>query len=208
MKKDRRRRAAKSSLASLFPSMAMARLVVFFAVHPGGRYHVRELSRTTRLSSASLQHELRRLAEMGALRREDEGSRAYYRADESHPSWRAWVLLLRSSARPADVLREALVDAPGLDAAFVFGSSARGDARADSDVDVFLVGTDEARAAAGRRLSEAELLVGRALDVIGYEPEELAARIRSGNAFIRRVLAEPREWVRGDLELAGLPEAA
>lgn len=207
MKKDRRP-AAKSSLASLFPSMAMARLVVFFAVHPGGRYHVRELSRVTRLSSASLQHELRRLTEMGALRREDEGTRAYYRADESHPSWRAWMLLLRSSARPADVLREALVDAPGLEAAFVFGSSARGDAREDSDVDVFLVGTEEGRAAAGRRLSEAELLVGRALDVIGYDPGELASRIHSGNAFIRRVLAEPREWVRGEFDVVGSLEAA
>lgn len=207
MKKDRRS-AARSSLASMFPSMAMARLVVFFAVHPGGRYHVRELSRTTRLSSASLQFELRRLAEMGALRREDEGIRACYRADESHPAWRAWMLLLRSSARPADVLREALVDAPGLDAAFVFGSSARGDARTDSDVDVFLVGSEEGRAAAGRRLSEAELLVGRALDVTGYDAGELQARIRSGNAFVRRVLAEPRAWLRGNLELAGLPEAA
>lgn len=202
------RPAAKSSLASLFPSMAMARLVVFFAVHPGGRFHVRELSRVTRLSSASLQHELRRLTEMGALRREDEGARAYYQADESHPAWRAWMLLLRSSARPADVLREALVDAPGLDAAFVFGSSVRGDARPDSDVDVFLVGTDEARAAAGRRLSEAEFLVGRELDVLGYDPGELSARLRAGNAFIRRVLAEPREWVRGDPDLVGLPEAA
>ena len=207
MKNDRRP-PARSSLASLFPSMAMARLVVFFAVHPGARYHVRELSRITRLSSASLQHELRRLAEMGALRRENEGSRAYYRADESHPSWRAWMLLLRSSARPADVLREALVDAPGLEAAFVFGSSARGDTRADSDVDVFLVGTEAAREAAGRRLSEAELLVGRALDVIGYDRGELAARIRSGNAFIRRVLSEPREWIRGNLEPGGMPEAA
>ncbi|HEU0298910.1 MAG TPA: nucleotidyltransferase domain-containing protein [Longimicrobium sp.] len=207
MKKDRRP-AAKSSLASLFPSMAMARLVVFFAVHPGCRYHVRELSRITRLSSASLQHELRRLMEMGSLRREDTTTRAYYRADETHPSWRAWMLLLRSSARPADVLREALVDAPGLEAAFVFGSSARGDARADSDVDVFLVGTEEARAAAGRRLSDAELLLGRALDVIGYDPKDLAARIRSGNPLIRRVLSEPCEWICGDFKLVGITEAA
>ncbi|HEX8696480.1 MAG TPA: nucleotidyltransferase domain-containing protein [Longimicrobium sp.] len=189
-----------STLAALFPSMAMARLVVFFAVHPGGRFHLRELKRLTRLSSASLQHELRRLARIGALRREEEGARAVFSADESHPAWRAWMLLLRSGASPADVLREALVDAEGLEGAFVFGSWARGDARPDSDVDVFLIGSDDARLRAGRSLSEAELLVGRELDVIGYDAEQLARRVRSGNAFVRRVLAGPMEWVRGGPE--------
>ncbi len=198
----------KSSLAALFPSMAMARLVIFFAVHPGGRYHVRELSRLTQLSSASLQHELRRLMQMGALRREDENGRAYYRADEVHPVWHAWFLLLRASAHPIDVLREALVDAPGLDAAFIFGSTARGETRAGSDIDVFLIGSDEGRTEAVRRLVEAEFLIGREVDVIGYDLTELSARLRSNNGFIRRVLAEPKEWVRGGFDLTELAEAA
>lgn len=198
----------KSSLAALFPSMAMARLVIFFAVHPGARYHVRELSRLTGLSSASLQHELRRLAGIGALVREHEGSRTYYRAEESHRAWYAWFLLLRAGARPADVLREALVDAPDLEGAFVFGSSVRGDARPDSDIDVFLIGSNEARTEAGRRLVEAEFLVGRDVDVIGYDRDQLAARVRSNNGFIHRVLAGPKEWVRGRVDLGMLLETA
>jgi predicted nucleotidyltransferase len=205
---NQRTGSKKSSLAALFPSMAMARLVIFFAVHPGARYHVRELSRLTGLSSASLQHELRRLTQLGGLQREDEGTRAYYRADESHPVWRAWFLLLRASALPADVLREALVDARELEGAFIFGSSARGDERPDSDIDVFLIGSEEARTEAGRRLVEAELLVGREVDLIGYDTDQLAARLRSDNGFIRRVLAEPKEWLRGKIDLARLVETA
>jgi predicted nucleotidyltransferase len=200
--------AGKSSLAALFPSMAMARLVIFFAVHPGARYHVRELSRLTSLSSASLQHELKRLAQIGALVREDEGARAYYRADESHPVWRAWFLLLRASAHPVDILREALVDASDLEGAFVFGSSVRGDARPDSDIDVFLIGSDQAQTEAGHRLVEAEFLIGRDVDVIGYDKDQLAARVRSNNGFIHRVFAEPKEWVRGSLDLGRLVETA
>lgn len=200
--------SAKSSLASLFPSMAMARLVIFFAVHPGGRYHVRELSRLTGLSSASLQHELRRLSQLGALVREDEGARAYYHADESHPVWKAWFLLLRASARPVDVLREALVDASELEGAFVYGSQVRGDARPDSDIDVFLIGSDRARDQAGLRLVEAEFLMGREVDLVGYDTHQLASRVRSNNGFIRRVLAEPKEWLRGTMDLARLAETA
>jgi predicted nucleotidyltransferase len=198
----------KSSLAALFPSMAMARLVIFFAVHPGARYHVRELCRLTGLSSASLQHELKRMAQLGALIREDQGGRAYYHAEESHAVWHAWFLLLRASARPVDVLREALVDAPGLLGAFIFGSTARGDARPDSDVDVFLIGSREAQTEAGLRLGEAEFLIGRDIDVIGYESGDLTARIESNNSFVERVLIEPRVWIRGGDEVLPLPSAA
>lgn len=202
-----RARERPSTLASLFPSLAMARVVVFFLVRPGGRFHLRELMRLSGLSSASLQHELRRLVEIGALHRE-EGARPAYDADESHPAWRAWILLLRSAARPDDVLREVLAGAPGIEAAFVFGSAARGDTRSDSDVDLLLLGSDEARTAARRQLGEAEMLMGRELDVIGYTVDDFRARARSGNAFVRRVLAGPKEWVRGGAELLADVEAA
>lgn len=190
-----------STLASIFPSPAMARLVVFFAVHPGQRFHLRELMRLTRLPSASMQTELRRLTDMGALRRQYERGRTIYSADESHPSWRAWMLLLRACAHPVDVLREALVDAPGIDGAFVFGSTASGDTREGSDVDLLLVGDEDAQLHAGRLLSEASFLMDRELDVIGYGREELSRRMASGNAFIRHVVDGPKEWVRGDADV-------
>lgn len=175
----------------------MARLVVFFAVHPGERFHLRELMRRTGLPSASMQAELRRLAGIGALVREEEGGRAIFRADESHPAWRGWMLLLRSCVHPPHVIREALVDASGLHCALVFGSVARGDAREDSDVDVLIVGDEDAQLRAGRLLSEVSFLMDREIDVLGYTPDELAERVRSGSAFIHRVLDGPVEWVKG-----------
>lgn len=197
--------ATQSTLASLFPSLAMARLVLFFILRPGQRFHLRELMRLTGLPSASLQAELRRLTEIGVLTRVREGRLAVYAADESHPAWRAWMLLVRSCARPIDVLREALNGAAGLEQAFVFGSTAAGDAGARSDVDVFLVAGAEARVSAERLIAEAALLIDRELDVIGYDRDELGRRIRSGNPFIQRVLAGPKEWILGNA--AALPDA-
>lgn len=197
----------KSTLALLFPSLAMARLVIFFWVHPRQRFHLRDLMRRTALSSASLQNELRRMTEIGALRREEEGARTYYGADQEHPSWRAWILLLRASALPVDILREALIDAEGIEAAFIFGSQARGDTRPDSDVDLFLIGSRESREEIGDCLLEAEFLLGKELDVIGIDEEQLTARINSGSTFVKRVMAEPKQWVRGGPEFLLAPQS-
>ena len=197
---------AGESLTALFPSRAMARLVIFFLAHPGQRMYVRELQRRTGLSSASLQNEVRRMMRVGALRRVQEDGRAYLEANEEMGPWGGWMRLLRFAADPADVLRETLVDVPELDAAFIFGSSARGDAREDSDIDVFLVGSPEARSRAMELLVDIGYFLPRPLDVIGRERSELVRADPAG--FERRVLAEPKVWLVGGSEDLAIREAA
>jgi len=174
----------------------MARLVIFFLAHPRERFHVRELQRRTRLSSASLQKELQRMMSVGALQREEDGGRTYYSSNEERGPWSGWMRLLRNAADPAEVVRETLVDAPGLDAAFIFGSTARGDARDDSDIDLFLIGPADERKHAIGLLSDMGYFIPRPLDVIGRSREELGQQ--SGNWFVASVMAEPKVWLFGD----------
>lgn len=195
-----------SSLRLIFPSMAMARLVIFFFVHPGERLHVRALMRRTGLPSASMQAELRRLVTIGALVRTDEAGRSFYSADDANPSWRAWAMLIQSCVSPSDVIREALAGVPEIDCAFVFGSVARGIAAPGSDIDVFIVAEQSPRAAAERALAELPILIGRDIDVIGYDAEELSARLESGNAFVEDVLAAPKVWICGSPGSIPAPE--
>lgn len=192
--------------------MAMARLVVFFAIHPGQRFHLREMKRRTRLPSASLQRELRRLVTSGAVERTNAKAgdkRVYFNANEAHDAWRAWTLLLRSVAAPADVLREALVDAPGVEGAFIYGSTVRGDTRPESDIDLFLIVEDGQPSKARRRqLSETEFLIGSPLDVVEYDARVAQERAEAGNPFLRRVLSEPKTWVYGGPEALHVSDAA
>jgi predicted nucleotidyltransferase len=184
----------------------MARLVVFFLVHPGGRFHLRELQRRPRLSSASLQKELGRMCAVGALQREREGDRTVYAADEDNGCWHAWMLLMRAGADPVDVLREALVDAPGLDLAFVFGSVGRGEAQPESDLDLFLAGPREALRQAMGLLVDADFFLPRRLDVVGRDRDQLAAEAERG--FVQRVMAQPKRWVIGGPDLPAQRSAA
>jgi predicted nucleotidyltransferase len=126
----------------------------------------------------------------------------------SEPSgWRRVTTI--AVAAPADVLREALVDAGVPEGAFLFGSTVRGDEWPGSDVDVFLIVREEEPSTARRRqLAEVEFLLGKPLDVVEYGAGTVQRRAHSGNPFISRVLGEPKIWVCGGPESLEAGEAA
>lgn len=187
----------RSALQATFASPAMARLLLYFALHPEEPLHIRELFRRTGLGMASLQKELGRFHRLGILEKERDGRRLAYRLNLASERWRALRSLVRQLAAPSEVLREAFAGVPGVEAAFVFGSEARGDTRADSDVDLFVVADDQASRAVRDPLSEAESLIGRDVDVITYAPDALRERMRTGNPFLQRVGREPKQWIVG-----------
>jgi predicted nucleotidyltransferase len=175
----------------------MARVVIDFAVHPEDASHGREIQRRTGLTPRSLGAELARLEALGVVRRRPEGRLVRYELVESAPRWKVLRDLVREMADPADVLRNALADVPGVAAAFVFGSVARGDAREDSDIDLFILdgGLDEDRLA--RRTLEAGVLLRREVNVVQMTREQLADRLESGSGFVREMLREAKRWVIG-----------
>jgi predicted nucleotidyltransferase len=192
------------ALSATLASGAMARVIIDLAVHPDDAPYGREIQRRTGLTPRSLQTELARLESLGVLRRRQEGRLVRYELIESSPRWRALRALIRELADPVDVVRNALADVPGIAAAFVFGSFARGDTREDSDVDVFLIddGIPEERLA--RRTIEAEILLGREVSVVQMTRDELASRIESGSSFIDNVFRRPKILLVGteaDVEL-------
>ena len=194
-----------NALSIFLGSEARARLLAHFVVHPGGREHVRALERHTRLGKRSLQVELARLEGMGLIRRQREGRRVLYSRDAAHPQWRAIESLVRAYA-PTLVLRDALEGVPGLEAAFVFGSMARGEARPDSDIDLFLYGDRISDAELGAALLDASLVLDRPIDVKRYNTARFRREVRPGASFLPTALAGPSEWLIGSPD--ALPDIA
>lgn len=181
---------------SFIGSAARARLLAHFAVHPDRREHGRALERHTGLGKRSLQVELDRLETMGLVRREAEGRRIVYVRESGNPQWRAIDSLVGAYA-PGLVLRDVLQDVPGVEAAFIFGSFARGDARPDSDIDLLIYGDSIRDGDVGGALLEAALVLDRPVDAKRYNRERFLRDARPDASFLPRALAGPKLWLIG-----------
>lgn len=185
-------------LSATRASGALARLLIDLAVHPEEATHGRELQRRTGLTPRSMQTELARLESLGIVERRPEGRRVLYALNERDPRWGALRDLVRELADPADVLRNALADVPGVAAAFVFGSMARGDFREDSDIDVFILDEGVPDDLLARRTLDVGVLLRREVNVVQMSAAELGRRIETASGFVHDVLGGAKLWVVGN----------
>jgi predicted nucleotidyltransferase len=172
-------------------------------LHPDESLHVRELARATGASAGSLHRELRLLASMGLLLRQEVGRQVHYRANVAHPVYAELAQLLRKTAGLVDVLREALEPLGAkVDLAFVYGSMASGTERAGSDVDLMVLG----KASFGdlaRALAAAQATLRRDVNPVLMTRREFAQKLAQGDGFVRSVVKGDKLWLKGgDSDLA------
>lgn len=184
---------------------AEARLIRYFLVRPDARPHLREIQRVLGLGGASVQRAVDRLVAMGALKRTVEDGRTLYSVVPEASAWRALRLLESGTKDPTPLMREALIDVAGIQAAFVFGSVATGDIHEESDLDLLVVEHPSMdRRELNRRTAEAGLVLGRQVNTVRYTPEALAERLGNQShpawGFVHEVLRSPKKWVAGAKE--------
>ncbi|MCC7134704.1 MAG: nucleotidyltransferase domain-containing protein [Gemmatimonadales bacterium] len=175
--------------------------------HPDQRFFLREIVRAVGAGSGSVQRELAHLVAAGLLTRECHGRQVYFGVNRDAPIYPDLKAIVDKTAGVAEVLRAELAGILASDqaaVAFVFGSVARGQETGASDVDLMIVGTVSLRDVIPPiRLAEARL--HREVNPSVFPVSEFRARLKRGSAFLKRVLAEPKVFLKGnDRDLAGL----
>ena len=185
-----------NTLADLLSSRVKAEVFRLLFGTVDQELHVREIERRSGLADATVRQELKRLTRLGVIELRRDGNRTYYHASTSHPLYSDIRNMVLKTSGLVDVLREAL-DYSGIRLAFVFGSPARGDGKANSDLDLMVIGTITLRQL-GKLLSGVATKLGREINRHVLTPEEFAKRRTTREHFITTVLGEPRLFVIGN----------
>ena len=193
-----------SVLAEILSSRVKAEIFRLLFGLSARELHLRELERQSGLAVGTVRQELQRLVRLELVTVRRDGNRVYFRANQEHPLYPEIHSLVLKTAGLVDVLREALGREEIL-VAFVFGSLARAEERAESDVDLMVIGPIALRQVS-RRLAAVSAQLGRVVNPHVMTAEEFRRRKAKRDHFLTRVLESPQIFViggNGDLEAMG-----
>jgi len=202
MKGVSRREHPRSSVPgladALFAKVQQRVLAVLFG-NPRRSFYANEVIALAQSGTGAVQRELRRLEASGLVTVTRVGNQKHYQANPGSPVFDELRALVLKTVGLADVLRAALAPvSKDVRAAFVYGSIAKGHDTAASDIDLMVVSDRLTHADLFAALEQATIQLGRKVAPTIYSSKEWVKRVKQENAFVTRVLAQPKLWLIGD----------
>ncbi len=173
------------------------RILGLLLLHPEETYHVRELARLTNTSAGTLHKELSKLSDAGILQSKKVGNQQRYSANVQCPIFEELASIFRKTSGLADVIANALSSMKShIKFAIVFGSVARGEEQANSDVDVMVIGDISFGDVVGL-LHESQATLRREINPIVYSVDSFKSRVEKNDSFIQEILSKPKLFIVG-----------
>jgi len=183
---------------ALFAKVQQRVLGVLFG-NPRRSFYANEVIGLARSGTGAVQRELARLEASDLVTVTRVGKQKHYQANAKSPLFEELRALVLKTVGLADVLRAALAPMTrSIRAAFVYGSVAKGEDTAASDIDLMVVTDTLTYPDLFAALEDASIQLGRKIAPTIYSSKELARRVKRDNAFVTRVLAQPKLWLIGD----------
>ena len=173
-------------------------LLALFYGRADQSFYLRQVIRAIGGGYGAVQRELKNLTDLGLVVRRTQGNQVLYQANSESPLFPEIKSLMAKTIGVHDVIRTALAGLSSkIQIAFVYGSVARQQERANSDVDLMVVG-DARFSDVVSALSPAQKALGREINPTVYPSSEFRSKLSSGNHFLQAVMKEKKVFVIGN----------
>jgi predicted nucleotidyltransferase len=190
--------ARRASLADALFTGTQQRVLGLLFGQPVRSFYATELIGLAGGGSGAVQRELARLARSGLVTVRPVGNQKHYQANLNSPLFTELCGIMQKTVALAEPLREALQPlASQIRAAFVYGSVAKRQDSAASDIDLMVVSDAVSYGDVFATLEAASARLGRAVNPTILSGKDLAKRVKDDSAFVKRVLAQPKIWLIG-----------
>jgi len=167
-------------------SRARQRLLAYYFTNPTARHHLRDLAERLSIDPSNLSKELRRLEREGLFRSEVSGRQKYFQLNREYALFKEVRNIVAKTIGAVALISQSLKKIEGIGEAYLYGSFARNQQDAASDLDVLVIGNprEEVLAEAMRKL---ERQLGREINYTVLTREEFELRRARKDAFLEHV---------------------
>ena len=187
------------ALSNILFSGSRRSILALLYGHADEQFYLREITRRAGTGIGATQRELRQLSEAGLIQDVRRGRQVYYQANRKNPIFVELKSILAKTSGIRDILQEALTSLgkDRIKLAFVYGSIARGEEKASSDVDLMVVG-EISFSDVVSTLAKIETKLGWEVNPTVYGPREFREKLAAKNHFLSAVAKEKKLFVIGD----------
>ncbi|WP_354683615.1 nucleotidyltransferase domain-containing protein [Cupriavidus necator] len=183
-------------LSELFGGEKRFALLRALYLSPGKQHAPAELARLAGTDSGNVARWLKRWADIGLVVRTQDGRNVLYRASDS-PLLNGLADIVRRSDALLEDVKEALP--PEVETAVVFGSVARGEEKASSDLDVLVLGEELSTIRIHALLKSVGRKHGREIHASVFSRPEFEQMLADGNSFAIGITQQPTIALKGEL---------
>lgn len=186
----------KNVLDNIFGSRVRAKILGWFFSHIDEKFFVRQLAPILGEDPTNISREMARLESLGILMSARQGNQKQFQVNKECSFLEELRGLVLKTTGIAGQLKTELAKIKGVKFAFVYGSYAKGQETADSDVDLFIVGSVNLDVL-DTVLGEIEKKLGRAINYVLYDFKEFKEKVSSGDGFVTDVLENDKVMLMG-----------
>lgn len=185
---------------ALFTQVQQRVLGILFN-QPDNNFYTQEIIRLANSGSGAIQRELKKLLSAGLITVKKIGNQHHYQANKSSPLFTELHSIVIKTFGLADVIKHALKPVKKeIKIAFIYGSIARQEDTASSDIDLLLISDNLTYAELYPSLEKAEKQLHRTINPTFYSPFEWLRKKKSGNHFIQQIIKQPKIFIVGTID--------
>jgi predicted nucleotidyltransferase len=167
-------------------SKARQKLLAYYFTNPTTRHHLRDLAERLSVDPSNLSKEMSRLEREGLFRSEVSGRQKYFQLNREYPLFHEVRSIIAKTIGAVPLLAESLKKIEGIEEAFLYGSFARNQQDAASDVDVLVIGKPKSDTLA-EIVQKLERQLAREINYTVLTRKELESRRGRKDAFLENV---------------------
>ena len=190
----------KTNLADALFSKVRQRVLGLLYGQPYRSFHTNQVIRLTRSGTGAVQRELEKSTVAGLITVTPIGNQKHYQANQAMPFFTELRSIVLKTFGLADQIRQALKPiAPKIQIAFIYGSVAKQEDTASSDIDLMVISDNNLTYGdLFKQLKKVETQLGRAINPTFYSAAEWARKKKDKNNFVIKIIKQQKIFLIGN----------
>lgn len=182
-----------------FRSKYRTQLLIQFMLSSQDRFFMRELERLLKIPIGSVRRELIILERDGIVKSEKVGNLKFYSLDKENPFYQSLKDIVIKTVGIPNLLENYLSADKNIVLCFIYGSYAKGNFQAESDIDLFII-TNKNSSVFERinsHIDKLEQRFNREINVDIMLEKEFMAKVDQNNSYINDITTNKKIFIKG-----------